>query len=76
VARKNLSKKVQRTFLVTGDEGFDPRAEIDFGSMLLRKAYISKKGVLRVRVIVPAGEVPPGTYEVRVGSCTGTIIFK
>ena len=72
-----MFRPVQRRFRITGGEGFNPYAELDFGLMKIRRATVNKKGVLKVLVTIPAGVIPnKGPYEMRVGDCVGTVLLK
>jgi len=43
----------------------------------VRSAVVTKKGVLKVLAIIPAGvTLNKGPYEVRVGDAVGVIILK
>jgi len=70
-------RPVQRQFRIRGGEGFDPYAEIDFGLFKVRRATVTKKGVLKVLVTIPANAIPnKGPYEMRVGNCVGTVLLR
>lgn len=70
-------RPVVRWFRITGGEGFNPSAELDFGLIKVRRAIVNRKGVLKVLATIPAAAIPnKGPYEIRVGDCVGEIILK
>ncbi|MBM4310710.1 MAG: hypothetical protein FJ119_07180 [Deltaproteobacteria bacterium] len=72
-----MFRPVERRFRITGGEGFDPYAKLDFGLIRVRRAAVSRKGVLKVLTTIPAGAIPnKGPYEIRVGDCVGEIILR
>jgi hypothetical protein len=70
----------QRTYRIRGnksEQGFDPYAEIDFGPFRVVSTHVTKKGVLKVDVELPAGEtIEEGFVDVRVGNCIGEIEIR
>ncbi|MBM4311800.1 MAG: hypothetical protein FJ119_12750 [Deltaproteobacteria bacterium] len=77
---EKLKKDKKIKLKVTGDAGFDPYAPVTAGRFTIYKTkpvVKYKKGVLvknelQVTVIVPAG-TPPGSIEVHMTPCSGTI---
>jgi hypothetical protein len=69
-----LSKPLNRTFHITGGEGFSVDGEIDNGPFILREGPIKnmKKNKLKLKVIVPQ-DLKPGTVQIRVGNCFGVV---
>ena len=51
-----MFRPIERKFKITGDDGFDPYAELDFGILQpnVRTAKVDKKGRLKVLVTVPS----------------------
>jgi len=74
-----MFRPIERKFKITGDEGFDPYAELDFGILQpnVRTAKVDKKGRLRVLVTVPTrARLYKGLVEIRVGNCVGYVELK
>jgi len=69
-----LKKDKKLSLRITGGEGFDPSGTIDTAPFVQVKEpkVNSKKGFIKVRVLVPAGTAP-GTYQISVGDCLGEI---
>ncbi len=70
---------MERKFKITGSEGFDPYAEMDFGILQpnVRTASVNKKGKLTVLVTVPSSaRLYKGPVEIRVGNCVGYVTLK
>ncbi len=68
-----LFKARKVTLAITGAEGFDPYGAIDLGPLeVLRSKVSDRKGILRIRALVPAG-LEPQVIPVRVGDCFGEI---
>ena len=59
--------------MITGGEDFDPYGDIDLSPLeVLKVKFKPKKGVLKVKALVPAG-LEPQTIPVFVGDCFGEI---
>ena len=72
-----MFRPVERRFRITGSEGFDPRAPIDFGPVKVKSAAVSRKGVLKVLATIHAGAgLAKGPVQVSVGECVGEIVLK
>jgi hypothetical protein len=74
-----MFRPIERKFKITGDDGFDPYAEMDFGILQpnVRTATVDKKGRLRVLVTVPSNaRLYKGPVEIRVGNCVGIVELK
>ena len=60
IVKSGKDKKVK--LFISGGEGFDPNGVFDSGPFTYKKRkYNEKKGVLQIRMTVPAG-LAPGTY--------------
>lgn len=72
-----MFRPIERRFRITGSEGFDPRAAIDFGPIDVKTASVTRKGVLRVLATIPSGAgLSKGFVRISVGECVGEIVLK
>jgi len=68
-----LTRPRKVTLKITGGENFDPYGAVDLGPLEVVGTQVNaRKGVLRVRALVPAG-IGPGTVAISVGGCSGGI---
>jgi hypothetical protein len=74
-----MFRPLERWIKITGEEGFDPYAEMDFGILQpnVKTATVDKKGKLKVLVTVPSNaRLYKGPVEIRVGNCVGYVELK
>jgi hypothetical protein len=74
-----MFRPVERWFKITGGEGFNPYADMDFSILQphVRTAKVDKKGKLKVLVTVPSNiRLYKGLVRIRVGDCVGYVTFK
>ena len=73
IRAKKLSKPKKVVLKITGGESFDIFGRIDLSPLTWQKvSFKSKKNLLKVKAIVPAG-LEPGIITVSVGDCFGEI---
>ena len=62
---------------IKGQSGFDPNAPKYFGPQIEEIQSVAKKGKLKVQVKGDiANPINPGTLEIWVGNCAGTVVLK
>jgi len=70
---RKLFKDREVSLRISGAEGFDPSGVIDLGPLeVLQSKINARKGILRIRALVPAG-LEPQLIPVSVGECFGEI---
>ena len=73
IRSEKLFKPRKITLKITGGESFDPYGILDLGPLKVLKTKVkTKKNVLGIRALVPAG-LKPQIIPIRVGDCVGEI---